>query len=76
MKLVPGGDNHVNGIQRYELFGGIALTDHALFVCVLFVITMLQVDIQAKALAIIVKLCRILSVKLYLLIIFLTYVLL
>ena len=25
MKLVPGGDNLVKGVQCYELFGGIAL---------------------------------------------------
>ena len=29
MKLVPGGDNLVKGVQCYELFGGIALKNHA-----------------------------------------------
>ena len=29
-KWVPGGDNLVKGVQRYELFGGIALENHAL----------------------------------------------
>ena len=28
MKLVPGGDNLVKGVQCYELFGGIALKNH------------------------------------------------
>ena len=28
MKLVPGGDNIVKGVQCYELFGGIALKIH------------------------------------------------
>ena len=28
MKFVPGGDNLVKGVQRYELFGGIALKIH------------------------------------------------
>ena len=26
---VPGGDNFVKGVQYYELFGGIALKNHA-----------------------------------------------
>ena len=26
---VPGGDNHVKDVQCYELFGGIALKNHA-----------------------------------------------
>ena len=29
VKLVPGGDNLVKGVQCYELFGGIALKNHA-----------------------------------------------
>ena len=28
-KLVPGGDNLVKDVQCYELFGGIALENHA-----------------------------------------------
>ena len=28
VKLVPGGDNLVKGVQCYELFGGIALKIH------------------------------------------------
>ena len=28
VKWVPGGDNLVNGVQCYELFGGIALKNH------------------------------------------------
>ena len=31
VKLVPGGDNLVKGVQCYELFGGIALTNHAFY---------------------------------------------
>ena len=29
VKLVPGEDNLMKGIQDYELFGGIALRNHA-----------------------------------------------
>ena len=29
VKWVPGGDNLVKGVQCYELFGGIALKNHA-----------------------------------------------
>ena len=29
VKRVPGGDNLVKGVQCYELFGGIALKNHA-----------------------------------------------
>ena len=29
VKWVPGGDNLVKGVQCYELFGGIAHTNHA-----------------------------------------------
>ena len=29
VKWVPGGDNLVKGVQSYELFGGIALKNHA-----------------------------------------------
>ena len=29
MKRVPGGDNFVKDVQCYELFGGIALKNHA-----------------------------------------------
>ena len=29
VKLVPGGDNLVKDVQCYELFGGIALKNHA-----------------------------------------------
>ena len=29
MKLVPGGDNLMKDVQCYELFGGIALKNHA-----------------------------------------------
>ena len=32
VKLVPGGDNLVKGVQCYELFGGIALENHAFFI--------------------------------------------
>ena len=31
MKLVTGGDNLVNGVQCNELFGGIALKNHAFY---------------------------------------------
>ena len=30
VKWAPGGDNLVKGVQCYELFGGIALKNHAL----------------------------------------------
>ena len=29
VKLVPGGDNLMKDVQYYELFGGIALKNHA-----------------------------------------------
>ena len=29
VKLVPGGDNLMKGVQCYKLFGGIALKNHA-----------------------------------------------
>ena len=32
VKCVPCGDNLVKGIQCYELFGGIALKNHAFFI--------------------------------------------
>ena len=32
VKLVPGGDNLVKGVQCYELYGGIALRNHAFFI--------------------------------------------
>ena len=31
VKLVPGGDNLVKDVQCYELFGGIAITNHVFF---------------------------------------------
>ena len=31
LSCVPGGDNLVKGVQCYELFGGKALKNHALF---------------------------------------------
>ena len=36
VKLVPGGENLVKGVQRYELLGGIALKNHAciyIYIC-------------------------------------------
>ena len=30
-EMIPGGDNLVKGVQCYELFGGIALKNHAFF---------------------------------------------
>ena len=32
VKLVPGGDNLVRGVQCFDLFGGIALKNHAFFI--------------------------------------------
>ena len=32
VKLVPGGDNLVKVVQCYELFRGIALKNHALYI--------------------------------------------
>ena len=31
VKRIPGGDNLVMGVQCYELFGGIALKNHAFY---------------------------------------------
>ena len=36
MKLVSGWDNLVKGVQCYELFGGIALKNHAFFRLIAF----------------------------------------
>ena len=33
VKRVPCGDNLVKGVQCYELFGGIALKNHAFYAC-------------------------------------------
>ena len=39
VKLVPAGDNLVKGVQCYEIFGGIALENHAFLCDALFQIT-------------------------------------
>ena len=33
VKLVPGGDSLMKGVQRYELFGGIALKNYEFYAC-------------------------------------------
>ena len=52
MRCVPGGDNFVMGVQRYEFLGGKALKNHAFYVflrillsCALFAVVRCAVSL-------------------------------
>ena len=52
MKLVPGGDNLVNDVQCYELFGGMAFRNHEFIYLFIIVLKSMWNLLRSEALAI------------------------